>query len=38
MFLWVKNGTWPSLNPKQEGETVMRMWDWNSPEGFLVVK
>ena len=30
MFLWVENGTWPSLDPRWEGEAVRRVWDWKT--------
>jgi hypothetical protein len=33
MFLWVENRTWLSLDPRQEGEAVRRMWDWKKPLG-----
>ena len=36
MFLWVENGTWPSLDPRQEGEAVRRVWDWKKPLGSLI--
>jgi hypothetical protein len=35
MFLWVENGTWPSLDPRWEGEVVRRVWDWKKPLGSL---
>jgi hypothetical protein len=28
MILWVENGTWPSLDPRQEGKAVRRVWDF----------
>jgi hypothetical protein len=36
MFLWVENGTWPSLDPREEREAVRRMWDWKKPLGSLI--
>ena len=33
MFLWVETRTWPSLDPRQEGEAVRRVWDWKKPLG-----
>jgi hypothetical protein len=32
MFLWMENGTWPILGPRQEEEAIRRVWDW----GFLI--
>jgi hypothetical protein len=32
MFLW-ENGTWPSLDPRREGEVFRWMWDWKKPLG-----
>ena len=37
MFLWVENGTWPSLDSRQEGEAVRRVWDWKIPLGSLIL-
>jgi len=37
MFLWVENGTWPTLDPRQEEEAVRRVWDWNKPSGALIL-
>jgi hypothetical protein len=31
MFLWVENGIWPSLDPRQEEEAVRRLWDCKTP-------
>jgi hypothetical protein len=33
MFLWVDNGTWPSLDSKWEGEAVRWVWNWKTPQG-----
>jgi hypothetical protein len=37
MFLWVENGTWPSLDPRWEGEAVWRVWGWKKPLGSLTM-
>jgi hypothetical protein len=36
MILWMDNGTWPSLDPRLEGEDIMKVWDWKKPLESLI--
>ena len=38
MFLWVENGTWPSLDPRQDAEVVSMVWNWKKSLGSLTGK
>jgi hypothetical protein len=38
MFLWKENGTWPSLDPRQDAEVVSMVWNWKKSLGSLTGK